>query len=152
MSRYSLLLLACALAVASCFVANGAPLRGERLHQADSPLCMVSVARCGGLRRLQKKKQQLLHTAHRSFRLHSISDTCFLCFLFNAAAPSAQVSRAVEPVSLNKAPVEAAVAAVAGATTLLASNAGDFGGYTIPIIGLGVLAATIGILAGPVED
>ena len=55
MSRYSLLLLACALAVASCFVANGAPLRGERLHQADSPLCMVSVARCGGLRRLQKK-------------------------------------------------------------------------------------------------
>jgi len=37
-------------------------------------------------------------------------------------------------------------------TTLLASNAGDFGGYTIPIIGLALLGATIGILAGPVED
>ena len=33
-----------------------------------------------------------------------------------------------------------------------AANAGDFGGYTLPIIGLAVLGATIGILAGPVED
>eukprot|EP00316_Scyphosphaera_apsteinii_P006402 CAMPEP_0119299564 /NCGR_PEP_ID=MMETSP1333-20130426/1638_1 /TAXON_ID=418940 /ORGANISM="Scyphosphaera apsteinii, Strain RCC1455" /LENGTH=95 /DNA_ID=CAMNT_0007301031 /DNA_START=27 /DNA_END=314 /DNA_ORIENTATION=+ len=36
--------------------------------------------------------------------------------------------------------------------TAVASSAGDFGGYTIPIIGLGVLAATISLLAGPVED
>jgi hypothetical protein len=35
---------------------------------------------------------------------------------------------------------------------LIASSAGDFGGYTIPIIGLAILAATIGLLAGPVED
>lgn len=34
----------------------------------------------------------------------------------------------------------------------LATNAGDFGGYTIPIVGLGALAALIGFLAGPVED
>lgn len=34
----------------------------------------------------------------------------------------------------------------------VASNAGDFGGYTIPIIGLGTLAAIIALLAGPVED
>ena len=45
------------------------------------------------------------------------------------------------------------------ATTLLntigqlsASNSGDFGGYTFPIVGLGLLAATISFLAGPVED
>lgn len=37
-------------------------------------------------------------------------------------------------------------------TTLVAASASDFGGYTIPIIGLAILAATIGLLAGPVED
>ena len=36
--------------------------------------------------------------------------------------------------------------------TAIAASAGDFGGYTIPVIGLAVLAAIIGILAGPVED
>ena len=34
----------------------------------------------------------------------------------------------------------------------LAANSGDFGGMTIPIIGLGTLAAIISLLAGPVED
>jgi len=34
----------------------------------------------------------------------------------------------------------------------LAASSGDFGGYTIPIIGLGTLAAIIALLAGPVED
>ena len=47
---------------------------------------------------------------------------------------------------------DAAAGAVAAVTTTIATTAGDFGGYTIPIIGLAVLAATIGILAGPVED
>ena len=47
---------------------------------------------------------------------------------------------------------EAAMSGIAAAMTLISSNAGDFGGYTIPIIGLAVLSATIGILAGPVED
>lgn len=46
---------------------------------------------------------------------------------------------------------EAVIGAVAAASALVA-DAGDFGGYTIPVIGLTVLAATIGILAGPVED
>jgi hypothetical protein len=36
--------------------------------------------------------------------------------------------------------------------TLIATNASDFGGSTIPVIGLVVLAATIALLAGPVED
>merc|ERR1719199_965673 len=31
--------------------------------------------------------------------------------------------------------------------TMVASSAGDFGGYTIPIIGLSLLGAIIGILA-----
>ena len=47
---------------------------------------------------------------------------------------------------------EVALSSVAAAGTLLATSAGDFGGYTIPVIGLTVLAAIIGILAGPVED
>ena len=41
---------------------------------------------------------------------------------------------------------------VQAATQLIATQAGDFGGYTIPIIGLALLGAIIGILAGPVED
>ena len=36
--------------------------------------------------------------------------------------------------------------------TLIAASASDFGGYTIPIIGLVILAATIGLLAGPVDE
>ena len=47
---------------------------------------------------------------------------------------------------------EAAFSGVAAAATLVASNAGDFGGYTIPIVGLFLLAATISFLAGPLED
>jgi len=95
--RYSLLLLACALAVASCFVQTGVPLRAP------------------------------------------------------SAAP---VSRAVAPVAMAEVDAASAVvsAGAAAATSLIAASAGDFGGYTIPIIGLAVLAATIGILAGPVED
>jgi len=95
MSRYSLLLLACALCVASCFVQTGVPLR----------------------------------------------------------APSAQISRAVAPTAMIEQSAEAAVSVVSAAgAAFVASNAGDFGGYTLPVIGLTVLAATIGILAGPVED
>lgn len=44
------------------------------------------------------------------------------------------------------------VDAINAATNLVAANAGDFGGYTVPVIGLGLLAAIIGILAGPVEE
>ena len=75
-------------------------------------------------------------------------------YLWMLAAPSAApVSRAVAPTAMAEAPAEAVVSAVAAAgASLVASNAGDFGGYTLPIIGLSVLAATIGILAGPVED
>ena len=72
--------------------------------------------------------------------------------LFPIAAPAAQVSRAVEPTAMIGEAEAVTSAVVAGASALLASNAGDFGGYTLPIIGLAVLGATIGILAGPVED
>ena len=47
---------------------------------------------------------------------------------------------------------EAAMSGIAAAMTLISSNAGDFGGYTIPIVGLFLLAATISFLAGPLED
>jgi len=96
MSRYSLLLLACALAVASCFVQTGVPLQ-------KAPL-------------------------------------------------AASVERAVAPSMMIEQSTEMVAAGAAAASTLIASSAGDFGGYTIPIIGLAVLAATIGILAGPVEE
>ena len=76
----------------------------------------------------------------------------FACVLL-CAAPSAQVSRAVAPTAMLEDSAELMVSAgVAAASTLVASSAGDFGGYTLPVIGLAVLAATIGILAGPVED
>merc|ERR1719231_2098667 len=37
-------------------------------------------------------------------------------------------------------------------SSALAANSGDFGGMTIPIIGLVLLGSTIALLAGPVED
>jgi len=48
--------------------------------------------------------------------------------------------------------VDAVATTLSSVGTTLATNSGDFGGMTIPIIGLGLLAAIIGILAGPVED
>ena len=57
--------------------------------------------------------------------------------------------RATAPDMMLEAP---ATQGVAAASQLIASSAGDFGGYTIPVIGLTLLAAIIGILAGPVED
>ena len=37
-------------------------------------------------------------------------------------------------------------------TQQIASSSSDFGGSTIPVLGLGSLAAIIALLAGPVED
>ena len=62
------------------------------------------------------------------------------------------MQRAVTPTAMVEESADVAVSAVAAASALIASSAGDFGGYTLPIIGLATLAATIGILAGPVED
>ena len=69
------------------------------------------------------------------------------------AAPSQNVpmARATAPGMVLEE-TDMVMTSVAAAGTLIASSAGDFGGYTIPIIGLGLLAAIIGILAGPVED
>lgn len=75
----------------------------------------------------------------------------FLC-LFAAPASQVSMSRAVAPNMMAEAGAEQAVTALAAAGTLVAAQAGDFGGYTIPIIGLGLLAAIIAFLAGPVED
>jgi hypothetical protein len=58
------------------------------------------------------------------------------------AAPPTMILQETAVVVPNYVPV----------TTLVATSAGDFGGYTIPIIGLVTLAATIFLLAGPVED
>jgi len=38
------------------------------------------------------------------------------------------------------------------ATQLIATSSSDFGGSTIPVIGLVLLAATIALLAGPVDQ
>ena len=63
------------------------------------------------------------------------------------------MSRAVAPnMVVESVDSEAVVSAVSAASALVAANAGDFGGYTILVIGLGLLGAIIGILAGPVED
>ena len=71
----------------------------------------------------------------------------------HAAPTQAPMSRAVAPnMVVESVDSEAVVSAVSAASALVAANAGDFGGYTIPVIGLGLLGAIIGILAGPVED
>lgn len=67
-----------------------------------------------------------------------------------APAQQAPVARAAAPeMALGEAAAAPVLAAVG---TAIATSAGDFGGMTIPIVGLGVLAATIALLAGPVED
>lgn len=62
------------------------------------------------------------------------------------------VARATAPGMMVEEASDMLVPSIAAAGTLLASSAGDFGGYTIPVIGLTILGAIIGILAGPVED
>jgi len=47
---------------------------------------------------------------------------------------------------------QSAVSVLDAVGTTLATDANDFGDYVIPIVGLGMLASTIAILAGPVED
>jgi len=59
------------------------------------------------------------------------------------------VTRAASP---NMVMEEAALPIISSIGMAVAASAGDFGGYTIPIIGLGLLTATIALLAGPVED
>ena len=74
------------------------------------------------------------------------------CYMQTASlkAPScsAPVSRTIAP-TMNAAEVVASLSTIG---TAIASEAGDFGGYAIPIIGLGLLAAIIAFLAGPVDD
>ncbi|KAL1525453.1 hypothetical protein AB1Y20_020310 [Prymnesium parvum] len=77
---------------------------------------------------------------------------CVASALVQTAAPL----RARSAVGMSRATapnmVVEELTALAQITEQLATNAGDFGGYTIPIIGLGTLAAVIALLAGPVED
>jgi hypothetical protein len=63
-------------------------------------------------------------------------------------APAQSYARASEPVMI----LEDGSVLVSQMPATLIADASDFGGYTIPIIGLVILAATIGLLAGPVED
>mmetsp|Transcript_11474 Transcript_11474/g.14435 ORF Transcript_11474/g.14435 Transcript_11474/m.14435 type:complete len:97 (-) Transcript_11474:253-543(-) len=65
------------------------------------------------------------------------------------AAPAA---RAVAPNMVVEESADAVVAAASTVGMMVAASASDFGGYTIPIIGLGLIGATIALLAGPVED
>jgi hypothetical protein len=68
-----------------------------------------------------------------------------------AAAAAQPLPRAAAPTMvLEEAGV--VVSNLPATGTLIATNASDFGGSTIPVIGLVVLAATIALLAGPVED
>jgi hypothetical protein len=45
-----------------------------------------------------------------------------------------------------------ATSTIAQSTQLIASTEGDFGGFLFPIVGLGILAATILALAPPLAD
>ena len=67
------------------------------------------------------------------------------------AAPLKAPVRAASP-SMMLEETQMTATTLSEVSTALAANAGDFGGMTIPIIGLGLLAAIISLLAGPVED
>jgi hypothetical protein len=47
---------------------------------------------------------------------------------------------------------DAAVSSVAQNANLIASNAGDFGGYVYPVIGLALLSALILYLSPPLSE
>ena len=76
--------------------------------------------------------------------------SCSLALPLRAPVQKLPVARTTAPDMMMGE--EVALSSVAAAGTLLATSAGDFGGYTIPVIGLTLLGAIIGILAGPVED
>ena len=66
---------------------------------------------------------------------------------------SAAVSRGV-PMARATAPAMSFDAALStlNDVSVTVADSGDFGGSTIPVIGLGLLAAIIALLAGPVEE
>ena len=47
---------------------------------------------------------------------------------------------------------QVALSTLSSISETLAASSGDFGGMTVPIIGLGLLASIIALLAGPIED
>ena len=67
-----------------------------------------------------------------------------------AAAVKAPV-RSAEP-SMMVEESQVVLSTLSSISETLAASSGDFGGMTVPIIGLGLLSATIALLAGPVED
>ena len=73
--------------------------------------------------------------------------TCPLCVAVAVKAPL----RAVEP-SMMMEESQVALSTLSSISETLAASSGDFGGMTVPIIGLGLLASIIALLAGPIED
>ena len=66
-------------------------------------------------------------------------------------APMKAPLRAAEP-SMVLEESQVAMTTLSQVSEQLAASSGDFGGMTIPIIGLGLLASIIALLAGPLED
>ena len=60
--------------------------------------------------------------------------------------------RAAPASMMIEVPVAAVSTLALVGTTIAAEAAENFGGYTAPVVGLGIIAATIALLAGPVED
>jgi hypothetical protein len=84
------------------------------------------------------------------FVSYSSQDQQVVLFVPPVGAPAASMLAA--PSAAAAVPTYVVPSASVASSTLIASSAGDFGGYTIPIIGLVILAATVAFLAGPVED
>ena len=147
----TLFFFACALCVVSAFVQTGTPLRGARRAPANSPNGITRFASCrriycdatGSPAQLRAKPG---HVSASSTIPHPV-------FLPVLAAPAQKVpmARATAP-GMRLEESDMLMSGLAAAGTLLATSNGDFGGYTIPVIGLALLAAIIGILAGPVEN
>ncbi|KAL7579848.1 hypothetical protein ACA910_004860 [Epithemia clementina (nom. ined.)] len=83
-----------------------------------------------------------------------------LALLFAAAsafvAPANNAVAFARTSSVKMVPVEAvdvdAISTIAQSTNMIASSAGDFGGYFYPILGLGLVSALILYLSPPLVD
>ncbi len=155
------LCIAASLSAASGFVVT-APVRGENLHASPPRPHLVACtagahlpAAAPGLAALESSRASAWRcglTPSACSPADPSSPTVLLTPPLPPpplAAPAAQVTRAS---NANMVIEPEAVTTLANMGNTIAASADDFGGYFIPIIGLGTLSAVIALLAGPVED
>eukprot|EP00545_Synedropsis_sp_CCMP1620_P004499 CAMPEP_0119007924 /NCGR_PEP_ID=MMETSP1176-20130426/3336_1 /TAXON_ID=265551 /ORGANISM="Synedropsis recta cf, Strain CCMP1620" /LENGTH=93 /DNA_ID=CAMNT_0006960159 /DNA_START=81 /DNA_END=362 /DNA_ORIENTATION=+ len=85
------------------------------------------------------------------FALCVIATQAFVSPANNAVASKPAFARVTPPKMMIEG-ADVAVSNIAANANLIASTAGDFGGYFFPVVGLGCLGAFILFLAPPLAD